>query len=161
MTWGAIEWLPDLDRWAGIIARHLEPGGTFYLAEMHPFAQILDDEAPEGVLRVRYPYFAAPDRPMVDAIDGSYADPGADTTGLFAHSWAHDFAEVLGALTAAGSAARAPARVPLLPGAVLGVDGPGRGPLVVAARRQGRAAPGPAVHATRCAPPGPRAGREG
>jgi len=102
VSWGAIEWLPDLRRWAGIVARHLEPGGTFYLAEMHPFAQTLDDEAPEGVLRVRYPYFAAPDRPMVDAIQGSYADPDADTTGLFAHSWAHDFAEVLGALTSVG-----------------------------------------------------------
>jgi SAM-dependent methyltransferase len=102
VSWGAIEWLPDLQRWAGIIARHLRPGGSFYLAEMHPFAQILDDEAPEGVLRVRYPYFAAPDRPVVDAVHGSYADPDADTEGLFAHCWAHDFAEVLGALTSAG-----------------------------------------------------------
>jgi len=102
VSWGAIEWLPDLERWAGIIARHLRPGGSFYLAEMHPFAQTLDDEAPEGVLRVRYPYFAAPDQPVVEAIHGSYADPDADTEGLFAHCWAHDFAEVLGALTSAG-----------------------------------------------------------
>jgi 2-polyprenyl-3-methyl-5-hydroxy-6-metoxy-1,4-benzoquinol methylase len=68
VSWGAIEWLPDLERWAAIIARHLRPGGAFYLAEMHPFAQILDDEAPEGVLRVLYPYFSAPDQPVVEAI---------------------------------------------------------------------------------------------
>jgi SAM-dependent methyltransferase len=102
VSWGAIEWLPDLDRWAGIIARHLKPGGTFYMAEMHPFAHTLDDEAPAGVVRVRYPYFAEPGAPAVDAIHGSYADREADTEGLTAYYWPHHFAEVLGALTGAG-----------------------------------------------------------
>ena len=102
VNWGAIEWLPDLERWAGIVARHLKPGGTFYMAEIHPFAQTLDDDAPEGELRVRYRYFPAPDEPDVDAINGSYADPDADTTGLVSYCWAHSFAEILGALTGAG-----------------------------------------------------------
>ncbi|HET9168690.1 MAG TPA: class I SAM-dependent methyltransferase [Actinospica sp.] len=30
---GAIEWLPDLDRWAGTVAALIAPGGKFYLAE--------------------------------------------------------------------------------------------------------------------------------
>lgn len=102
VNWGAIEWLPDLERWAAIAARHLKPGGTFYLAEIHPFAQTLDDEAPEGELRLRYRYFPAPDEPDVDDVHGSYADPDADTTGLVAYCWAHSFAEILGALTGAG-----------------------------------------------------------
>ena len=102
VNWGAIEWLPDLQRWAGIVARHLKPGGTFYMAEIHPFARTLDDDAPEGELRVRYRYFPAPDDPDIDAVDGSYADPGADTTGLVAYGWSHSFAEILGALTGAG-----------------------------------------------------------
>ena len=102
VSWGAINWLPDLERWAGIIARHLQFGGTLYVAEMHPFAETIDDEAPEGVLRVRYPYFRDPAKPAVDAIHGSYADPDAETNGLFAYYWQHDLAEILGALTDAG-----------------------------------------------------------
>jgi SAM-dependent methyltransferase len=102
VSWGAIEWLPDLDRWAAVVERHLEPGGVFYLAELHPFAQILDDEAPEGVFRVRYPYFHSPAEPAVDEISGSYADPDADTAGHVAYSWQHDLAEVVGALVGAG-----------------------------------------------------------
>jgi SAM-dependent methyltransferase len=102
VSWGAINWLPDLDGWASIVARHLKPGGTLYVAEMHPFAQTLDDAAPAGVLRVRYPYFHDPAHPDVDPVHGSYADPTADTTGLVAYYWQHDFAELLAALSGAG-----------------------------------------------------------
>jgi SAM-dependent methyltransferase len=101
VNWGAIEWLPDLERWAAIVARHLKPGGTFSMAEIHPFAQALDDEAAEGELRVRYGCFPSPD-PEIDPVDGSYADRAADTTGLEAYGWRHSFAEILGALTGAG-----------------------------------------------------------
>jgi hypothetical protein len=72
------------------------------MAEMHPFAHTLDDEAPDGVVRVRYPYFAEREAPAVDAVHGSYADRDADTEGLSAYYWPHHFAEVLGALTGAG-----------------------------------------------------------
>ena len=102
VNWGAIEWLPDLERWAGIVARHLKPGGTFYMAEIHPFARTLDEDAPQGELRVRWRYFPAPGEPDVEPVEGSYADPGADTTGLVAYGWAHSVAEILGALTGAG-----------------------------------------------------------
>ena len=102
VNWGAIEWLPDLERWAAIVARHLKPGGTFYMAEIHPFARSLDDTAPKGVLRIGYRYFPAPDKPDIDAVEGSYADPGADTEGLVAYGWAHSFAEIIGSLTGAG-----------------------------------------------------------
>ena len=102
VNWGAIEWLPDLERWAAIVARHLRPGGTFYMAEIHPFARSLDDAAPEGVLRIAYRYFPAPDEPDIDAVEGSYADPGADTEGLVAYGWSHSFAEILGSLTGGG-----------------------------------------------------------
>jgi SAM-dependent methyltransferase len=102
VNWGAIEWLPDLERWAAIVARHLKPGGTFYMAEIHPFARSLDDTAPEGVLRVAYRYFPAPEDPDIEAVKGSYADRDADTEGLVAYGWSHSFAEILGSLTGAG-----------------------------------------------------------
>lgn len=102
VNWGAIEWLPDLERWAVIAARHLRPGGVFYMAEIHPFARTLDDTAAEGELRVAYRYFPSPEHPDVDAVEGSYADPDADTSGLVAYGWPHSFAEIIGSLTQAG-----------------------------------------------------------
>ena len=48
VTWGAINWLPDIRRWAEIVAFFLKPGGALYLAEGHPAALVLDDLAPRG-----------------------------------------------------------------------------------------------------------------
>ena len=115
VNWGAIEWLPDLERWAAIVARHLRPGGTFYLAEIHPMARMLDDEAPEGELRLAYRYFPAPEEPDVDPVKGSYADPDADTEGLQAYGWPHSFAEILGSLTGAGLVLQQLHEVPFSP----------------------------------------------
>ena len=102
VSWGAIEWLPDLERWAGIVARHLEPGGTFYMAEIHPFGYALDEVPGEHDVQVKYRLQPAPDRPEVEPIEGSYADRDADTTGLVAYGWQHSLAEVTGALIGAG-----------------------------------------------------------
>jgi SAM-dependent methyltransferase len=102
VSWGAIEWLPDLERWAGIVARHIEPGGTFYMAEMHPFATALDEVPGEPDVQVKYRLLPAPDQPYADPVEGSYADPAADTAGLVAYGWNHSFSEIIGALTGAG-----------------------------------------------------------
>ena len=37
-TWGTICWLPDIARWAKVVAEMLAPGGFLYLLEGHPFA---------------------------------------------------------------------------------------------------------------------------
>lgn len=41
---GALVWLPDLTRWAEAVAALLNPGGFLYLAEFHPFTNVLDDD---------------------------------------------------------------------------------------------------------------------
>jgi SAM-dependent methyltransferase len=102
VSWGAIEWLPDLVRWAGVVAGHLKPGGTFYMAEIHPFASSLDEVPGEHDVQVKYPLLPAPDRPDVQPVQGSYADRDAHTEGLVAYGWEHNFAEIIGALTGAG-----------------------------------------------------------
>ena len=33
VTWGALNWLPDIRRWAEVVAFFLKPGGALYLAE--------------------------------------------------------------------------------------------------------------------------------
>lgn len=40
---GVLCWLPDLKRWAEIIAHFLKSNGFFYIHEFHPFEYIFDD----------------------------------------------------------------------------------------------------------------------
>lgn len=41
ISWGALGWLPDLARWAQVIARYLKPGGAFYIADRHPGSTLM------------------------------------------------------------------------------------------------------------------------
>jgi len=102
VSWGAIEWLPDLDAWARVVARHLRPDGTLYVAEIHPFASSLDEVPGTHDVQVKYRLLPAPERPYVDPVEGSYAERTADTEGLVAWGWEHNFSEIIGALTDAG-----------------------------------------------------------
>ena len=51
---GALNWLPDVGRWAETAAALVAPGGRFYLLEFHPFGDVFDDEADSLRLRHRY-----------------------------------------------------------------------------------------------------------
>ncbi len=42
-TYGVVWWMSDIKRWAGIVARYIKPGGFFYLAEVHPVLDMLDE----------------------------------------------------------------------------------------------------------------------
>jgi 2-polyprenyl-3-methyl-5-hydroxy-6-metoxy-1,4-benzoquinol methylase len=101
VSWGAIEWLPDLERWARLIARHLRPGGVFYMAEIHPIAYALD-ETPDHGVRLAYRYLPAPDKPDRSEYDGSYADADAHVENRLSYSWAHGMGEILTAVGDAG-----------------------------------------------------------
>ncbi len=73
---GAIDWLPDIDRWARTMAALCRPGGTFYLVEFHPFSNSLDVTTDEPVAIVRYPM----DKIWHETeIGGSYGDEDAVT----------------------------------------------------------------------------------
>jgi 2-polyprenyl-3-methyl-5-hydroxy-6-metoxy-1,4-benzoquinol methylase len=48
---GALVWLPDLTRWAETVAALLNPGGFLYLAEFHPFTNMLDDDTGTHITR--------------------------------------------------------------------------------------------------------------
>ena len=99
---GVIGWLPDIRRWAEVVARYTAPGGLFFINEIHPVAQALENEgvAP-GELRFDYPYWEHRD-PLTFDVKGSYADPTADTSGLREHGWDHGLGELVTALIAAG-----------------------------------------------------------
>ena len=102
VTWGAINWLPDIQRWAKIVARFLKPGGALYLAEGHPAALVLDDMAPgHGDMPGWYaPYFLG--GPLVIDNPCDYADPAARLRNARTYEWIHPLGEIVTALLAAG-----------------------------------------------------------
>ncbi|MCX4414235.1 class I SAM-dependent methyltransferase [[Kitasatospora] papulosa] len=94
---GALNWLPDVSRWAEVAASLVAPGGFLYLAEFHPFTDCLDDETGSTVT---YDYFSR--EAWVDDSPGTYADLDAVTVHNRSVEWQHPVGEVVSALAAAG-----------------------------------------------------------
>jgi SAM-dependent methyltransferase len=93
---GALNWLPDIERWAGVVASLVEPGGFLYLAEFHPFSDVFG----EHDLTVQFPYFHAD--PIVWDDESTYADPSAVMQHVRSYEWIHPIGEVVSALVDAG-----------------------------------------------------------
>jgi SAM-dependent methyltransferase len=102
VTWGAISWLPDIGRWAQVVAHFLAPGGSLYLAEGHPAAQVFDDmtRLPDGMPGYFAPYFAR--EPIVADDPRDYADPSARLTNARQYNWIHPLADIVAGLIDAG-----------------------------------------------------------
>ncbi len=100
-SWGALIWLGDLERWADVVAHYLRPGGVLYIAEFHPYAFLVADDARPDSMRVGYPYFmhGVPQR-FDDESD--YADPDARTEHTVTFEWLHGFAEIIDPLLRRG-----------------------------------------------------------
>jgi SAM-dependent methyltransferase len=98
---GVLGWLPDIKGWARVAAHFVKPGGFFYITEVHPVAQVFDDE--EGVtdLRLRFPYFNQAE-PFVFETQGSYADPTATVAQKVEYGWNHGLGEIVSAIAGAG-----------------------------------------------------------
>ncbi len=88
-SYGAICWLPDLARWAAVVARNLAAGGTFYMVEFHPLHDLL----------AGYSYFTK-EEPDVEE-SGSYTENGDQAVARLA-TWAHPLSSVVNALVGAG-----------------------------------------------------------
>jgi SAM-dependent methyltransferase len=93
---GALCWLPDLTRWARTVATLVAPGGFLYLAEFHPFADVLAEDG-----RTLDGDYFQPAPIVVDA-PGTYADPDAPMTASRTYEWRHGIGDVVSALIAAG-----------------------------------------------------------
>lgn len=91
-SYGVICWLPDLDKWAKVIADSLEPNGVFYMVETHPALIIYDLDNPKN-LRLQYDYFHNP-TPDEELITGTYADNEADLKHQ-EFTWSHSISEVI------------------------------------------------------------------
>ena len=53
---GALCWLPDVRRWAAVVAALLRPGGRLFLREGHPVLWSLDEKRDDALV-IGFPYF--------------------------------------------------------------------------------------------------------
>ena len=101
-TWGTIGWLPDIQRWAGVVAHFLKPGGVLYLADGHPAALVLDDSTafPDGRPGFYAPYFER--EAIVSQSTADYKNEKAVLKHTTEYSWMHPLGETITALIDAG-----------------------------------------------------------
>lgn len=97
---GVLGWIPDLPRWAEVIARFLRPGGFFYIHEIHPFVYVFDVEEGATEPRVKYPYWFRPEPLAFPGED--YAVPDAHVKEPFAYDWSHGMGEIVTSLVENG-----------------------------------------------------------
>jgi 2-polyprenyl-3-methyl-5-hydroxy-6-metoxy-1,4-benzoquinol methylase len=95
-SYGVIGWLPDLDRWANVIANALSPGGYFVFAEFHPVVWMFDNE----FNKIEYSYFNG--EAIIETEQGTYADRVAVIPENTSVTWNHHLAEVIQALLKQG-----------------------------------------------------------
>jgi SAM-dependent methyltransferase len=98
---GVLGWLPDVPRWAEVAAHFVRPGGFFYVADAHPFAQVFDDGGAATEPRLRYHYWPSPE-PLEFPTEGSYADPSAHVEQPVEYYWQHSMGEIVTSLAVAG-----------------------------------------------------------
>jgi SAM-dependent methyltransferase len=98
---GAICWLPDIERWADVVATLLAPGGRLFMREGHPMLWSLADTRTDGLLAVEYPYFERPE-PVVWTAGGTYVETDVEFEHNETHEWNHGLGEMLTALLSRG-----------------------------------------------------------
>lgn len=105
-SWGVLGWLPDHKAWAQVVADMLEPGGTFYIAELHPFSLIFADndkdapnQTPQG--KFEYDYFYS-QKPLVEETEFSYAATGTAFDNNATRYWIFELGAIITYLTQAG-----------------------------------------------------------
>ena len=97
-SYGVLYCLPDLDRWARVIAHYLKDDGFFYVVDLHPLFYMLDEEGKV----LANPYFHDPEGRLVRE-KPVLAVPESDFRGTF-REWTHSLSDVVNAVIKAGLA---------------------------------------------------------
>ncbi len=92
-SYGTIGWLPDLARWAQIVAAFLKPGGKFIMVEFHPVVWMFDN----NFQKIIYNYFNT--EPIIETESGTYADRNASIEQEYI-TWNHPISDVINNLIA-------------------------------------------------------------
>ena len=97
---GAICWLPDIGRWAEVVAALLRPGGRLFIREGHPMLWTIDEKRTDA-LAVEFPYFETP-KPTVWDEGGTYVETDTVFQTTITHTWNHGLGETVTAVLDTG-----------------------------------------------------------
>ncbi len=98
---GALCWLPDIRRWAGVVADLLKPGGRLFIREGHPVLWALADTREDDLLVIEYRYFETSEPTVFDE-PGTYVATDLEFANNVTHEWNHGLGEIVTALLDAG-----------------------------------------------------------
>ncbi|HEX5743491.1 MAG TPA: class I SAM-dependent methyltransferase [Flavobacteriaceae bacterium] len=90
-SYGTIGWLPDLNKWAQVIAKFLKPNGKFIFVDFHPVVWMFDDNFD----KIGYNYFNS--GAIIETLSGTYADKEAAINQEYV-MWNHSISEILNSL---------------------------------------------------------------
>jgi SAM-dependent methyltransferase len=94
---GSLGWLPDIGRWAQVVATLLKPGGRLFVREAHPVLWALAGARPDKLLVLQDPYFQLQE-PRAGEMKGTYAQADASFTHNQTRVWNHGLGEIITAL---------------------------------------------------------------
>lgn len=100
VTWGAINWLDDIFRWAKVVAALLRPGSWLYLLEGHP--QMNQLEARGGKLEFEFGWRTPMERPLVFDETQTYTGDTRPISHTRNYEWIHPLSDIVNALISAG-----------------------------------------------------------
>jgi len=100
VNWGSLNWLPDVHRWAYIVAELLAPGGCLYLAEQHPSLSIMQES--DGQITPGLDWRTPREKPVVTDMPTTYNGSETQLVHSRLHEWEHPLSEIIGSLLEAG-----------------------------------------------------------
>jgi SAM-dependent methyltransferase len=98
VTWGALNWLPDIGAWSRVVATLLAPGGRVYLADCHPVMARL--EWVEDRLTFHYP--ADTSNGLRFDEPATYAGDGTTLRNATTYEWVHSLGRIVSSLASEG-----------------------------------------------------------
>jgi SAM-dependent methyltransferase len=101
-TWGTLCWLPDMARWAAVVAAVLAADGELYLADLHPAFAVLEQDG--GKLVPTFDFQTPPDRPLEFTTPSTYTGDPTIMTHQATREWIHSLSAIIGSLIDSGLA---------------------------------------------------------
>ena len=102
---GALCWLPDIRRWAQVVAGLLRPGGRLFIREGHPMLWALDESRDRRPARASSTRTSSARSRSSGTTAAPTSRPTSSSTHNVTHEWNHGLGEIVTALLDAGHGA--------------------------------------------------------
>jgi len=100
VSWGSLNWLPDIWRWAELVTGLLAPGGFLYLVEQHPYISAMKER--DGRLEPTFAWRTPMHHPILTEASTTYTGDEARLANARMHEWEHPLSDIITALLASG-----------------------------------------------------------